>query len=52
MNVAENLASLRADLRVVESELRNPPSYASPADLKKLRRSLVRKIAKMETAGA
>lgn len=49
VNRTENIASLRADLRVVESELANPPSYANPADLERLRRSLVRK---METAGA
>jgi len=45
-----NLASLRADLRVVESEIRNPPSYANVADLEKLKRSLIRKLAKAEAA--
>jgi hypothetical protein len=47
--MSRNLASLKADLRVVESELRNPPSYADPADLEKLRRSLVRKITRLES---
>lgn len=42
-----NLASLRADLRVVESEIANPPSYANLADLERSRRSILRKIAKL-----
>ncbi len=45
-----NLASLRADLRVVESEIKNPPSYADPAALARLKRSLEHKIAKAEAA--
>lgn len=45
-----NLASLRTDLKVVESEIANPPSYANPADLEKLRKSLIRRIAKAEAA--
>ncbi|WP_454297218.1 hypothetical protein [Rhodococcus ruber] len=40
----KNLASLKADLRVVESEIANPPGYATVADLEKLRRSILRKI--------
>ncbi len=47
-----NLASLRADLRVVESEIKNPPSYANVADLEKLKRSLERRIARAEKLAA
>lgn len=40
----KNLASLKADLQVVESEIANPPGYATAADLEKLHRSILRKI--------
>lgn len=52
MNLAENIASLRADLRVVESEIANPPSYARVEDLIRSRNGIVRKIARMERESA
>ncbi|MCD2099564.1 hypothetical protein QNA24_29785 [Rhodococcus qingshengii] len=47
-----NLASLRADLRVVESEIKNPPSYARIEDLIRSRNSLLRRIARAEKLAA
>ena len=48
-NTMNQLASLRTDLKIVDSEIANPPAYIRDInDLHRVRRSLVRKIAKLE----
>ncbi len=43
------LASLRIDLKIVDSEIANPPAYVRDvADLHRVQKSLLRRIAKLE----
>lgn len=44
------LASLRTDLKIVDSEIANPPAYVRDvADLHRVRNSLLRRIAREES---